>query len=200
VDDSILMPDEASIPAIIVDSENSNEGLINSTTILNAVPNVSDNSVEAEFIRIAGVIMALLSAFCVAVVFVVIRKISKRADPLNVVFYYHWTLIPFALIFAPMVPTSMDSSSWMIPQKIETWALVFLGTFFGTASQFCMTKGLQTETAARASSMNYTQVIFAFTAEWILWGISPSPMTLFGAGIIIGSILSAEIYKNKVNK
>ena len=200
VDDAILMPDEASIPAIIVDSENQNT---NSSMILSllrrnnvgAVPDDSDNSIEAEMIRVAGVIIALLAAFCVATSVVIIRKISKRADPLNVIFYFHWILIPFALIFAPLVPKSMDSSSWIMPQKLETWSLVFLGTIFGTANQFFLTKGLQTVTAARASSINYIQVIFAFTAEWILWGIVPSFMTIFGACIIIASMSFAAIYK-----
>lgn len=201
------MPDEASIPAIGVEVDSVADYSLNNTVdgnLSNLIRRDESagtyDSIQADLIRLSGVIMALIGAFCVAVALIIIRKLKGKSNPLNVVFYFHWMLIPFAILFAPLVPKTMDTSSWIIPQKWETWGLAVLGSLFGTMSQIFITKGLQTETAATASSMNYTQVIFAFTGEWLVWGDIPTPMTIFGCGIIIGSMLFAAIYKNRFTR
>lgn len=193
-----MVPDGRSIPAIIVDSANSD--LLNGTTPANNQTISSDislESLETDLLRVFGIIMGLSAAFCAASSFIVIRKLKDRVNPLHVIFYFHWVLVPLAVILGPFIPSWMDSATWIIPQNISTWALVLTGTTFGTLGQIFLTKALQTETAAKAASINNIQVIFAFTLEFLLWGAIPTALSVFGASIIIASLVCATIYKNK---
>jgi drug/metabolite transporter (DMT)-like permease len=143
--------------------------------------------------------MGLSAAFCAASSFIVIRKLKDRVDPLHIILYYHWVLVPLGIILGACIPSWMDSAKWIIPQNISTWALVLAATICGVCGQVFMTKALQTETAGKAASINNIQVIFAFTLEFLIWGAIPTALSLFGASIIVTSLACATIYKNKVH-
>lgn len=205
-----MLPDGRAIAAIIVDSEN-NSTLLNSTDVNNTIPivytnqtnnqtipiDVSNDSLGEELVRLFGIIMGLSASFCAASSLIVIRKIKDSVDPLHVIFYFHWVLVPLAMLLAALIPHWMDSADWIIPKRPETWALVLISTLFGTAGQIFLTRALQTEKAAKAASINNIQVVFAFTLEFIFWGAIPTALSVFGASIIIASLVCASVYKNK---
>ena len=213
IDDSIMLPDARSIPAIVFESENSDNSLNSTYLNNNTLPigytnqtlnqtistNVSNDSIGSDLIRLFGIVMGLSAALCAAFAFIVIRKLKGKTDPLHVIFYFHWVLVPLSLFFGPFMPSWIDSSPWIIPKLASTWALVLTATILGTLGQIFLTKALQTETAGKAASMNYIQVIFAFTLEWLFWGAVPSALSLFGAALIMGSLICATIYKNTIH-
>lgn len=207
-----MLPDGRAIAAIIIDSENTGmmmnvsdvnisnytSGDITSGDITSGdISSDTSTDLGTELVRLFGIIMGLSAAFCAASSLIVIRKIKDRVDPLHVIFYFHWVLVPLALFLAPFIPSWMDSAVWIIPKRPETWALVLISTIFGTVGQIFLTRALQTEKAAKAASINNIQVVFAFTLEFIFWGAIPSALSVFGASIIIVSLVCATIYKNK---
>lgn len=197
-----MVSDGRAIAAIIIDSENQDLPL-NSTNVTLPISYTNQTSTDTtpdslgiELQRLFGIVMGLTAAFCAASSLIVIRKIKDRVDPLHVIFYFHWVLVPFALLLAPCLPYWMDSAAWIIPTRPETWALVLMSTILGTMGQIFLTKALQTEKAAKAASINNIQVVFAFTLEFIIWGAIPSALSVFGASIIISSLVCATIFKN----
>jgi drug/metabolite transporter (DMT)-like permease len=50
-----------------------------------------------------------------------------------------------------------------------------------------MTRGLQLETAGRATSIGYLQIVFAATWGLLVFGEMPDAWSFIGAGVIIAS-------------
>jgi len=55
-----------------------------------------------------------------------------------------------------------------------------------TAGQILLNKGLQLEKAAKATAINYLQIVFAFIWEASFLHVVPSIWTFVGASIILG--------------
>ncbi|MBK8247296.1 MAG: DMT family transporter [Gemmatimonadetes bacterium] len=123
-----------------------------------------------------GVTGALFSGSAYAVV----RRIGHSEHPTVVVFYL--PLMGLAL----SLPLSLGE--WMAPTGRE-WVLL-LGTGITTqVAQTYMTRGLRLETAARATTTGYLQIVFATAWGALVLGEWPSGWTLLGAGLIVGSAL-----------
>jgi drug/metabolite transporter (DMT)-like permease len=82
-------------------------------------------------------------------------------------------------------------AQWVWPTPVE-W-LVLLGVGVATqVGQFCLTRGLHLETAGRATTIGYTQVVFATLWGALFLGELPTPLVLAGAGLVLmGSVLLA---------
>jgi drug/metabolite transporter (DMT)-like permease len=124
--------------------------------------------------------IALFGAFCSGAAYAAVRKLGSREHPTVVVFYLPLVTFPVAIPFA--------SANWLMPTWTE-W-LILLGVGAATQlAQVYMTRGLQAETAVRATTTGYLQIVFAG-----LWGVlllheRPSAWTLVGAAVIVGSAL-----------
>jgi drug/metabolite transporter (DMT)-like permease len=64
-------------------------------------------------------------------------------------------------------------------------------------AQVYMTKGLQAETAVRATTTGYLQIVFAGAWGALLLGERPSAWTLAGAAIIVASALVLAFGKRR---
>ncbi len=126
---------------------------------------------------LVGVGGALFSGAAYAVV----RRIGHTEHPTVVVLY-----LPLVGLLVSL-PLSIGTG-WVAPTPGE-WVLL-LGTGVTTQiAQTWMTKGLRLETAARATTTGYLQIVFA-----TLWGAIwlrewPSAWTVAGASLIVGSAL-----------
>jgi drug/metabolite transporter (DMT)-like permease len=174
--------------AVVVLSERAGRVLILSTisslagVVLVTKPAVLFGSAASE-LDLLGVGVALLGAFISAAAFVTVRQASKTDDPLVIVFF-------FALIATPAgAATAAPVFTWP-----HTWEwLVLLGVGVVTqVAQVCLTRGLKLETAGRATSIGYTQIVFAS-----VWGVaffSELPDVWAGAGalfIVAGTLAVA---------
>lgn len=125
--------------------------------------------------------IAVLGALLTAMAYVVVKKLSPDEHPLVIVFYFPLVTLPATF---PFLWTSA-----VMPQGRE-W-LYLLGV--GLATQFgqvLLTRGLQYETATRATALTYLQVVFA-----TLWGVTffgevPGAWTVAGAALVVGSSLA----------
>ena len=63
--------------------------------------------------------------------------------------------------------------------------------------QFLLTEGLKREKAGRATNMMYLQMVFALVVERIIWGTTPSFLSLLGASLIIGAAIWVSLQKDQ---
>ncbi|KGG12633.1 MULTISPECIES: DMT family transporter [Prochlorococcus] len=101
--------------------------------------------------------IALIGAILTAFAYVCVRKLSEREHPLVIVHY-------FPLISAPICLPILLAEG-VLPTEGEWIWLLGIGLFTQIGQQ-CITDGLRLLPAAHASSINYTQVIFA-----AIWGV-----------------------------
>ncbi|KAI9796891.1 MAG: hypothetical protein M1833_005940 [Piccolia ochrophora] len=125
-----------------------------------------------------------------------IRWIGKRAHPLISVNYFAtWcTLVSTcSLIFVPGI-------DFKLPANLRQWMyLIFLGVC-GFLMQFLLTAGLSHEKSSRATNMVYTQMLFALALDKLLFGTTPSLLSIFGSSLILGSALYVAVQKDAGTK
>ena len=122
------------------------------------------------------VLLGLAGALCTALAYVCVRKLSVTEHPLVIILYFPLVSIPISLpavIQQGVMPSGLD---WL-------WLLgVGVLTQLG---QIWVTRGLSCLPAARATSLNYVQVVFAATWGWIWFHETVNVLTLAGAGLVL---------------
>jgi drug/metabolite transporter (DMT)-like permease len=126
------------------------------------------------------VTIALFGAVCSGAAYAAVRKMGSGEHPSVVVFYLPLVTFPIAIPFA--------STNWLVPTWTEWLFLLGVGAATQMA-QVYMTKGLQAETAVRATTTGYLQIVFAGLWGALILHERPSLWTLVGAAVIIGSAL-----------
>lgn len=137
----------------------------------------------ADSVDPLNVAIALAGAFCSGAAYTIVRKLRTSEHPLVVVFYLPLLTVPLALPFA--------AADWRWPTALE-WPLL-LGVGITTQlAQVNMTRGLQLERTARATTTGYLQVAFAVLWGAVVLGEIPDAWMLAGAVTIIGSTLAVS--------
>jgi len=120
---------------------------------------------------------ALGGAFFSACAYVLVRRLAATEHPLVIVFYFPLVAAPAAL--PAVIPI------WVWPEGFE-W-LLLLGVGIATqVGQVMLTRGLQHETAGRATALSYLQVAFAALWGALFFGELPDVWTGAGALLILG--------------
>ena len=83
----------------------------------------------------------------------------------------------------------------IIPRQKLFLAMLSLIGIFGFIAQTLMTMGYQIEAAGRASMGVYTQMIFGVILERLVFGTVPSPLSILGTCLILGSGLYVTMTK-----
>lgn len=132
---------------------------------------------EATLIQYTNPILAIILA---------VLWVGQRVRP--IVFHLPLVTFPTAIPFA--------SANWLMPTGWE-W-LLLLGVGMSTQlAQTSMTRGLQAETAVRATTAGYLQIVFAGIWGALLLGERPSVWTLAGAAVIVVSALVLALGKRR---
>ena len=124
--------------------------------------------------------IALAGALASGTAYTLVRKMRHTEHPLVVVFYLPLLSVPISLPFA--------LADWRWPGAVE-WLLLLAVGITTQLAQVNMTRGLQLERTARATTIGYLQVAFAVVWGAVLLGEIPDAWTLAGAATIIGSTL-----------
>lgn len=122
------------------------------------------------------VLLGLAGALCTALAYVCVRKLSVTEHPLVIILYFPLVSIPISLpgvIQQGVMPSGLD---WL--WLIGVGVLTQLG-------QIWVTRGLSCLPAARATSLNYVQVVFAATWGWIWFHETVNLLTLAGASLVL---------------
>ncbi len=125
-----------------------------------------------------SVLIGLMGAFFSGSAYATIRYLSRSEHAAVMVLYLPLVALP---ITVPLTVTQ-----WVMPSGWE-W-LILLGVGVATQlAQVFLTRGLAAETAARATTTGYLQLVFAGIWGALVFGEHPSGWTLAGAGLIVWS-------------
>jgi len=126
--------------------------------------------------QLASLAAALMFAFTI-----VGMKVMSRDHGTFVI--VAWSTV-LGLVFA--LPPALFTWSW------PTWPDLMLLGLMGAISvvtQACYVKGMQIGDAAAMSPIDYTRLVFATFAGFVLFNEVPGALTLAGAGVVIASTL-----------
>ncbi|MGC6483345.1 MAG: DMT family transporter [Synechococcus sp.] len=127
-----------------------------------------------------AIALGIAGALLTALAYVSVRQLSAREHPLVIVFYFPLISVPATL------PFLWGKALWPSPEQWLWLVGVGLMTQLG---QIWLTEGLATLPAARATSINYVQVVFA--SLWgVVWFAEPiSAAVVLGATCVLGATL-----------
>ena len=137
---------------------------------------------------LGGLIAALLGAVFSACAYVTVRTLGQGEHPLVIVFYF--PLVAFPASIATM------GSHGVWPEGIEWCWLLLLG-LSTQIGQVAVTRGFASGAAGRMAAYSYVQVVFAGIWGVLLFDERPTPLSLLGASLIIGSALLNVLAKAK---
>lgn len=146
--------------------------------------------------RAMAVGIAMLGVVGAAGAYTTIRWIGKRAHPLISVNYFAtWcTLVSIVMMFA------LPGVGFLLPQSWVDFAyLIFLG-MCGFIMQFLLAAGLQYEKSSRATNMVYVQMLFALSFDKLVFGATPSALSIVGSSLILGSAIYVATHKEAPTK
>ncbi|MFN2426631.1 MAG: DMT family transporter [Candidatus Binatia bacterium] len=120
--------------------------------------------------------IAVSGAFFTALAYVGVKRLTELEHPLVIVFYFPLVTLPATF------PALLHSA--VMPQGWE-W-LVLLGVGVSTqAGQVWLTRGLQFESATRATALTYMQVVFATAWGAIFFAEIPDHRSVLGALLVV---------------
>lgn len=137
--------------------------------------------------------VGLVGVFGASFVYIILRKIGKRAHPLLSVSYFAMICVVVTFTLLLVLP----SMSFAIPQNKHQWYLFSVIGFSGFFMQFSLTAGVQREKAGRAALISYTNMIFAIIWDLTIWGHLPGILSFLGIFLIIGMAGVMIYYKPK---
>lgn len=144
------------------------------------IANAGADLTAVQDLSMVAVLIGLGGALLTALAYVSVRQLSRSEHPLVIVFYFPLVSVPATL------PFLWHSAVW--PSATQWLWLVGVG-LFTQLGQVWLTEGLAALPAARATSINYVQVVFA-TIWGVLFFAEPVTSTVvLGATCVLGATL-----------
>ena len=153
--------------------------------VLVTQPELNSNSNIKE--TILAIIIAILGAFMTSLAYICVRKLSSKEHPLVIIYYFPLVSIPLSIPFI--------INDFVLPTGLDWFFIMGIG-IFTQIGQLCITEGLRLLPAGQATSLNYSQVIFAS-----IWGVLifqekiTSSLYLGGFCVLISTIISMSASK-----
>jgi drug/metabolite transporter (DMT)-like permease len=97
-------------------------------------------------------------------------------------------LTAWAAVLGFMLAVPFAIATWRWPTPIDALLLTAMG-LLGLVTQVCAIKGMQLGDAAAMAPIDYTRLVFAIIVGALFFSDLPTPITLLGSLIIIGSTL-----------
>lgn len=143
--------------------------------------------------RLIAIAVSVAGIFGASGAYTTIRIIGDRAHALMSVNYFALLGTVGSTIALLVIP----DIGFTMPHGAREWVLLLLLGVLGFALQFLLTSGLQLDKSSRATSILYTQVLFALMFDWAIWGVLPGLLSIFGGSIVIASTLWAALQKTQ---
>jgi drug/metabolite transporter (DMT)-like permease len=146
--------------------------------------------------RLIAIGVSVLGIFGASGAYTTIRIIGNRAHALMSVNYFAFLGTVGSSIFLLTIP----GIDFIMPHGAREWVLLILLGVLGFVLQFLLTAGLQLDKSSKATSMLYSQIVFALMFDWAIWGVLPGGLSLLGGAIVIASTLWSALQKTKTEK
>ena len=131
-----------------------------------------------EGLPLIPALLGVAGALFTALAYVSVRRLASTEHPLVIILYFPMISVPLTL------PAVLQSGVW--PTGFEWLWLLGVG-ILTQLGQIWVTKGLSSLPAARATSLNYVQVVFAATWGWIWFEEGVTPLSFVGALMVLGA-------------
>ncbi len=138
-----------------------------------------------------ALLAALFGTLCVAVVVVLIKRLSTTEAPLTILFTFGVVSTLVSAIPAALV--------WRMPTAEELILLVLVGAL-GAAGQSCGIRGFRVGEATAVVPFDYSRLLFAGAFGYMLFGDIPTVHTVIGAGLIVASTLYIALREAKLGR
>lgn len=161
-------------PAVIFGSHE-----IGSNTVGNKVDKVTPKQ------RLIAIGVSVIGVLGASGAYTMIRVIGSRAHALMSVNYFAFVATVGSTVILLVTP----GIGFVVPENSHEWALLTLLGVLGFILQFLLTAGLQMDKSSKATSMLYTQILFALLFDWTIWGVLPGTWSVIGGAIVIASTL-----------
>ena len=138
-----------------------------------------------------GLLLVMISAIFLGVIFVVIRKIGNRENPLVIINYF--------MIMAFVFGGILSINNWKQPEAVEWLLLLSLG-IFGYIGQLYMTKAFQSDETSVIAPLKYLEVVFMIIIGAFWFNEVYNFYTLLGISLILLGLIYNIYLKNKSNK
>lgn len=125
-------------------------------------------------------LVALLGAFCVAVVLVVIKRLSTTERPLTISIWFGIIATIVSLVPAVMV--------WKQPTLEQLFWLALIGAL-GATAQYMVIRAYRIGEATAVAPFDYVRLLLAGAVGWVVFAEEPDIWTAVGSALIIGSTL-----------
>ncbi|WP_269605477.1 DMT family transporter [Prochlorococcus marinus] len=141
---------------------------------------------------ILAIIIAILGALMTSLAYICVRKLSSKEHPLVIIYYFPLVSIPLSIPFI--------INDFVLPTGSDWFWILGIG-IFTQIGQLCITEGLRLLPASQATSLNYSQVVFAS-----IWGVLifqetiTSSIYLGGFCVLISTIISISASKSHKQK
>ena len=141
-------------------------------------PGMGSGGDEAAMILSLGAAAALGHAFLVALATVLVNIASRYDGPVTLMFYTN--IVSVTLIAIPTIFV------WQTPNMDELMMLVAMGVL-ATASHNCFIRAFAMGEASVIAPVDYSRLIFAALAGWLVFASVPDIYTIIGASLIVAS-------------
>lgn len=138
-------------------------------------------SEDHVFALLAGLGGALGSG----VAYTLVRKLAASEHPSVIVLYFPLVCLPATLV--------LGAGDFIWPNAMGWLVLLGVG-LFTQLGQLSLTQAMRLDSASRATSLSYLQIIFAAVLGWLFFSEVPQSSTLAGAALILsGALVSTRM-------
>jgi drug/metabolite transporter (DMT)-like permease len=145
--------------------------------------------------------LSLIGVLGAACAYTTIRLIGSRAHALVSVTYFS----TYTTIISTIAMLAIPSVSFRLPGSAAEWGLLLGLGVNGFTMQYLLTAGLAYQPTSntkghgtRATSMVYTQMLFALFYDKVVMDTSPSAISWAGSGLILGCALYVATVRDTI--
>ncbi|KAL4420523.1 hypothetical protein ABPG75_010179 [Micractinium tetrahymenae] len=151
---------------------------------------LGDSAVEWSHERLLGMVFGFAGAALAAGAYICIRLIGKREHPLTVAMYFHC----FAFLSSVIPLAAGYPEPAVLPSPVQLALLVGIacGSFGGN---LLVNRAFQLELAAKASALNFSQVIIAYLLGSVFFHDPITLLGLAGTALIACGVIVVNLEK-----
>lgn len=123
-------------------------------------------------------LLALLTAFLVAIIAILIRQLTATENSLSIVLWF--------TLLCTLLSGSVALFEY-IPPSVHDGLLMAGSGLFGGLGQVLLTQSYRYGQVSILTALEYTGLLWAVLFDYLFWREVPDFMTLLGASVIIGS-------------
>jgi drug/metabolite transporter (DMT)-like permease len=135
--------------------------------------------------------LGVVSAFCAGMAYNLVRSMRGREYPLTIVFHFQLT--------GAIVGAVSLLFQWEMPRGWD-WLFLFLVGVLSQIGQIFLTNALQREPVAGVAIVNYTGLVYALLAGWIIFGETQGLISIAGMLLVVVGVMLSVLYSRRQSR